>query len=152
MIRGIRRTSFLMVRQPIPFVGCRGIGFLARRMEQWPRQVGRTTAARYMAQVIRMLEEIGTGGSGFRFLFAAFLRSMAEYVEPSKALEELSDDMTAVGDRWMEFAVVGARICKNRLPDDDAYAQAAEIVKDCAEREKAVFRCLAGMPLKAVAS
>ncbi|HBA86351.1 MAG TPA: peptidase [Verrucomicrobia bacterium] len=152
MIRGARRTSFLMIRQPIPFVGCPGIGFLARRMEQWPRRVGSMTAARYMAQVIRMLEEIGTGGSGFRFLFAAYLRTMAGCVEPAKELKILSDELTDIGDRWMEFAVVGARICKDRLQDEAAYAQAAEILRDCAVREKTAFRRLAKLPLKAIRS
>jgi len=40
--------------------------------------MGKRDAALNLAQVIRMLEEIGTGGAGFRFIYGAFLQEAAE--------------------------------------------------------------------------
>ena len=66
-------------------------------MRKWPVKLGEKQAALNLGQVIRMLEEIGTGGAGFRFIYAAFLQESAEILN-KPWLNDLSIEMTAIGD------------------------------------------------------
>jgi len=137
----IRETCRRMVDVPVPLFGVRGIRYLAKRVEHWPRQLGEKRARANVANVVRMQEEIGTGGAGFRFLYAAFLQEAATALG-RPALTDLSAQLTAIGDRWREFAVLGAQVCKGRENDPKAYGKLAELLRDCAEREQRVFRDL----------
>jgi len=135
---GIKDVTGVMLA-PMPLIGVRGIRFLAGQVESWPRRFGDRRAALYLGQLIRMQEEIGTGGGGFRFIFAAFLQESADILG-DEALREFSVEMLAIGDRWREFAVLGARCCKGRGEGAETYRQMAAIIRDCGSREAAFFR------------
>ncbi|MCK5323177.1 MAG: BtrH N-terminal domain-containing protein [Desulfobulbaceae bacterium] len=136
--KAIVKVAKLMIRTPVPIIGVRGIRFLANRLERWPMKLGDKKAAFYLGQLVRMQEEIGTGGGGFRFIYAAFLQECSALLA-EESLTGLSGKMTAAGDRWREFAVIAARICKGRAEKDDTYAAMADIIRDCAERERRIF-------------
>jgi hypothetical protein len=136
--QGIKEVSRAMTALPVPLIGVRGIRFLARRLEVWPRKLGHRQASRYLGQLIRMQEEIGTGGAGFRFMFAAFLQEAKPVLEEER-LAACSQEMTAIGDRWRAFAARAARHCKSRSSVPDDYAQLAEILHECAAREEALY-------------
>lgn len=136
--KGLKEIAFNMTRIPFPLVGVRGIRYVAKQVEKWPQTLGPKQAARYLGQVIRMQEEIGTGGAGFRFLFASFLQEAAEILSRPQ-LMQLSHDVTAVGDRWREFALLGARLIKGRTESEDVYPQLAGILRNCAEQEERIF-------------
>jgi hypothetical protein len=53
---------------------------------------------------------------------------------------ELSAEMTAIGDRWRQFAVSGARNCKGRARPEDSYAAMAMTLRECADREASLYR------------
>jgi hypothetical protein len=127
-----------MLDTPIPFIGVRGIRYLANRLERWPEKLGDKMARANVGHVIRMQEEIGTGGAGFRFLYAAFLQEAAD-VLARPALKDISQRLTEVGDRWREFAVLGARLCKNKETGPSVYQQLAELLRQCADGEQKVF-------------
>ena len=137
--RGMREVGRTMLKAPLPLIGVKGIRQLARQVERWPDKLGREKALLYLGQVIRMQEEIGTGGAGFRFIYAAFLQQAADVLVMPR-LRELSAEMTAIGDRWRMFAVSGARNCKGRARPGDAYPAMAAIVRECADREAALYR------------
>ena len=88
-----------------------------------------------------MQEEIGTGGGGFRFIYAAFLQEAAELLDRPR-LHELSLELTGIGDRWREFAQLGARRCKGRGEEETSYPSLAGILRDCADREEQLFKAL----------
>ena len=138
IIRGIRKTAKDMLTIPVPMFGIAGIRFLARRMRKWPVRLGEKSAVLNLGQVIRMLEEIGTGGAGFRFIYAAFLQESAEVLQ-KPWLNDLSKEMTGVGDQWREFAVMAARFFKNRDKGQITYGQLADRLMDIADREEKVF-------------
>jgi hypothetical protein len=94
-----------------------------------------------MGQVVRMLEEIGTGGAGFRFIYAAFLQEAARELN-QPWLNDVSKEMTEVGDRWREFALIAGRIFKNRAGQEENYVAASEVLWDIADREEKIFRKL----------
>jgi hypothetical protein len=130
-----------MLEIPIPFFGVKGIRLLARKMRNWPEKLGEKKAALYMGQVVRMLEEIGTGGAGFRFMYAAFLQEAARELN-QPWLNDMSMEMTEAGDRWREFGTIAGRIFKNRAGQEDSYIAASEILMDIADREEKIYRRL----------
>jgi hypothetical protein len=138
---GIREVTGRMVRAPVPIIGVRGIRMLSRRLEQWPQRLGEPRAILYLGHLIRMQEEIGTGGGGFRFMYAAFLQEAASILGEPR-LQELSRELTEVGDRWREFALFSARLCKGRSGAGASWPSLALLLKECAEREEAIFHRL----------
>jgi hypothetical protein len=142
VIRGLRHVCRMMRQRAFPLVGVRGIRFLAGQVEGWPRRLAPRVAAQYLAQLVRMQEEIGTGGAGFRFIFAAFLQEAAPLLdEPS--LVERSRELTAIGDRWRDLAVLAARGCKGRDPDSGLFPAMAALLRECAGGEERLFAALA---------
>jgi hypothetical protein len=139
--KGIREVYRMMIRTPVPLIGVKGIRLLAMKVRGWPEKHGKRKAKLYLGHTIRMQEEIGTGGGGFRLMYAAFLQEAAGILG-NPALLDVSKKMTAIGDRWREFALFGARICKDRSLDGDNYDLLTDILLDCADREAALFRTL----------
>jgi len=136
--QGLAAVCRTMLRTPVPFLGVRGIAFLADRLEKWPKKLGDESALLHLGQLIRMQEEIGTGGGGFRFMYAAFLQEAAE-LTGLRPLLQMSERMTLVGDTWRRFAVAGARLCKGRARPGDTYGELARILRECARTEKEIY-------------
>jgi hypothetical protein len=137
--KGIREVCRRMLNSPGPFLGIRGIRYLAGRIPKWSPKMGEERALLYVGQLIRMQEELGTGGAGFRFMYGAFLQEAAELLSMPR-LVELSKTMTQVGDRWRKMAVIGGRICKKRASADDTYEAMGELLLACADGEAEVYR------------
>jgi hypothetical protein len=135
-----------MLTIPLPMFGVGGIRYLAKNMRKWPSKMGKKAAALNLAQVIRMLEEIGTGGAGFRFIYAAFLQECAAQLN-QPLLNETSVEMTAIGDAWCNFAWQAARCFKNRDNGSVTYDGLADLLVDIADREEKVFSTLRTMKL-----
>ena len=136
--RSIRATMHRMLHAPLPFIGVAGIRTLARRIRRLRGDDPRY-ARLFVHQVIRMQEEIGTGGGGFRFMYASFLQEAAEQLQ-QPVLVEAAELMTAAGDQWREFALQGARLGKEGGEAD--YEALAKTLEDCAQREQDAFRRL----------
>jgi hypothetical protein len=141
IIKAIKETCFSMLSVPFVCAGVRGIRFLSRRLAKWPDRMGAKKASRYLGSVIRMQEEIGTGGAGFRFIYAAFLQECAHLFE-EEAFNTISDELTETGDQWREFARLGARNCKARASAEESYERLGAILADCADREEAIYKQL----------
>lgn len=140
--KGIKAVTNVMVKTPVPIIGVRGMRFLANRLERWPERLGEKKALLCLGQLVRMQEEIGTGGAGFRFIYAAFLQEAATTLQDDR-LRELSLKMTAIGDVWREFAVIAARHCKGRAGENETFGTLANIIRECATLEEALYRELA---------
>lgn len=146
IIRGIQKTAKDMLTIPLPMFGVKGIRFLAKKLRRWPEKYGQKLAALNLSQVIRMLEEIGTGGAGFRFIYAAFLQESAEILD-MPWLNEVSRDMTEIGDAWREFAGQAGRHFKNRNNESISYDSLADMLMAIADREEKVFQKLRSVRL-----
>ncbi|MEN8168257.1 MAG: BtrH N-terminal domain-containing protein, partial [Pseudomonadota bacterium] len=66
-------------RSPVPIAGVNGIRRVARRIEKLTDAEPRY-ANLFLGHIVRMQEEIGTGGGGFRFMYAAFLQEAAAII------------------------------------------------------------------------
>ena len=134
--RAIKKTVRTMLG-PVPIIGVRGIHMLANKVAKL--DPADKLSLNYAGHIVRMQEEIGTGGGGFRFLYAAFLQEAAQITGIAE-LRVLSERMNEIGDGWREFALKAARMIKGREPF--APKQLAEMLHGQAEREKEFFRAL----------
>lgn len=138
IIKGIEHTCKDMLKIPFPYAGLNGIKTLAKHMKKWPDKLGNRKAKLYLGQVVRMQEEIGTGGAGFRFLYAAFLQEASKILNKPQ-LNDISGQMTAVGDLWREFGISAGRIFKDRYPGDNPYSEISELLIKIKNEEEKTF-------------
>lgn len=140
----IQRNIRIMTKAPLPFIGIRGI----RRMGQQLVKLERNAVQReqylplYLGHIVRMQEEIGTGGAGFRFVYAAFLRESSKILD-SAPLKEAATAMTEAGDHWRLFALRASKMCKGREKMDTVLL--ADILNGCADREVLAWKKLAAI-------
>lgn len=134
----IRKTCRAMLRTPVPLIGVRGIGLLARAIRRLPVDDAHKTGL-FIGHIVRMQEEIGTGGAGFRFLYAAFLQEAADLLN-QPALRDLADQLVCIGDQWREWALLCARMLRGREPLQPALL--ADHLESIAQAERAFFRQL----------
>ncbi|MEP6832168.1 MAG: BtrH N-terminal domain-containing protein [Gemmatimonas sp.] len=133
--RAIKFTTGMMLHTPLPIIGVRGIRLVARKIEKLnPTEAKRNKLL--LGHIVRMQEEIGTGGAGFRFLYSAFLQEAAQ-VTGDAVLAESAKELTAAGDQWRAFALACARMCKDREPMD--YKKLADMLQQCAAMEMLVY-------------
>lgn len=136
VLAAIRKNCRIMLG-PIPVVGIRGMRFLARKIRALSSDSPDSKA--FIGHVIRMQEEIGTGGAGFRFLYAAFLQEAAELTNRPQ-LRHLADELALIGDGWRAFALATARMVKGRDAMDPA--RLADLLAGRADAEAAFFSAL----------
>lgn len=137
--QGIEQACHYMLKIPFPPFGVKGIRFLAARLQHYPEKVGERRSVLYLGNIIRMQEEIGTGGAGFRFIYAAFLQEAAELLN-NRELARLSQELTRIGDLWRNFAFNAGRVCKNRAVNNVSYHELSEMLLQCAAAEEIFFR------------
>ncbi len=138
---GLKETCHRMLRIPrvVSVFGSQAIAHLGRRIARWPAEVGERQARQWLAGVVRMQEEIGTGGAGFRYLFAAFLQEVGR--RPAfAAVGPLAQQVTAIGDEWRAFALQASRRARGRESED--WATLGDRVVALAQAERAVFEAL----------
>jgi hypothetical protein len=141
----VRKNAKMMLKTPVPIAGIRGIRQLAKHISKL-ENLDRRYAKLFLGHIVRMQEEIGTGGAGFRFIYASFLQEVGNLIA-SPVLKEASEMMTSVGDQWREFslmAVTAIRRKKGETVDFDALAEKLESVADA---EAAVYVKLLGEKL-----
>ncbi len=147
---GIKQTTFFMLQPPVPWFGVKAIYTLAQKIEKYPQKLTPRQAQLYLGNIIRMQEEIGTGGGGFRFLYAAFLQEAGQYTGNNDLLE-LSQAYTQIGDKWRNFAFESARVFKQRTNNSDpkAYTNLKELLFEIGDHEKSFFQSLKKVNMKA---
>jgi hypothetical protein len=141
IVRGIKRNVRDMLHIPGPIAGVSGIRFMGNRIKKWRDKMGERKAGLYLAQLVRMQEEIGTGGGGFRFIYGAFLQQSYAYI-PNDALPEISKEFTKAGDLWRTAAVQAAGIYKGRLGSQADFNQMGDYLIEIAGVEKQAFTAL----------
>lgn len=144
--KGIKRNVRDMLYIPGPIAGVSGIGFTSRKIRGWREKLGVKKAGLYLGQIVRMQEEIGTGGGGFRFLYAAFLEEASSYSNNDELLK-ISGDFTKSGDLWRAAAIQMAGIYKGRLSEQKDFDQTADMLLEIEELEKAAFKKLSKVKL-----
>jgi len=138
--KAIKKTCSDMLA-PVPIVGVRGMRMVANDILKWHKKLGVVKANHNLANMIRMQEEIGTGGGGFRFVFAAFLQEASEVLQNNE-LAALSTEMVAIGDKWRDFALEASRVVKKRSNTANVYEVLSNQLKELSYLEEAFFKKL----------
>lgn len=139
--RALKRTVNMMTRFPIRLVGVGAIRSLAKRIATLDAKNADVRWQRlYVGNIVRMQEEIGTGGGGFRFMYAAFLQEAGENLD-SPLLLEASMAMTAAGDAWRQFALSCAHFARKR--EGVGLSLLAEKLRECARLEALAYEAMA---------
>lgn len=146
IVSGIKKTCNQMLTIPFSMFGVKGIRFMARQVAKYPTKMNLRKASLFAGQIVRAQEEIGTGGAGFRYMYAAFLQESAKYLQQDW-LNDMSKEMTAIGDMWRDFATTTARIVKNRENPGEGYKMVSEKLLAIADREEVFFKKLAKIKL-----
>ncbi|MDF2456637.1 MAG: hypothetical protein K0R51_2630 [Cytophagaceae bacterium] len=141
---GIKRNVRDMLYIPGPVVGVAGIKYTANKIKKWRDKLGIKQAGTYLAQLVRMQEEIGTGGGGFRFMYGAFLQQAHAY-HPNDTLLSVADEFTKAGDLWRSAAVQAAGIYKGRLGTQQDFNTMGDYLLEIAEIEKKAFKELSNI-------
>ncbi|HTN07535.1 BtrH N-terminal domain-containing protein [Agriterribacter sp.] len=138
IITGIKRNVRHMLYAPGNIAGISGIRYTAKKIKKWRDTLGLQKSRSYLAQLVRMQEEIGTGGGGFRFIYAAFLQQAYAY-HPVDELMDISKQFTRAGDLWRDAAIQASGIYKGRLTEQQDYNVMGDFLLDIAELEKKAF-------------
>ncbi len=138
---GIKRNVNQMLRIPGRFAGVRGIRYTGEKIKKWRDKLGLQKAGLYLAQLVRMQEEIGTGGGGFRYIYAAFLQEAHVYLQQDELLE-ISKLFTQAGDLWRTAAVQAAGIYKGRIGSQEDFNLMGDYLIEISVLEKEAFLAL----------
>jgi len=140
--KGINKACFNMLNLPVPFLGVKGIRFFAKKIIDWPKLARDTEHLSHEIMKINiLLEDQGTGGAGFRFIYATFLQQVAEKINKPE-LTDLSRQLMEIGDGWRELSLFAARIGKNRDLGPEKIKQLSDMIMDRAYVEEKFFKTL----------
>jgi hypothetical protein len=139
--KGIKKTVYEMIKVPFPLIGVKGLRWMGRDLKKWPKKHGDDKASFYLGQVLRMAEDFGTGGAGFRFIYGDFLKEAGEKFNHAGLLEA-SEMMGKTANRWREFTYIGARNCKNRSKPEEDYGMLGNMMIEIAGMEEQVYKKL----------
>ncbi|MDR2790956.1 MAG: BtrH N-terminal domain-containing protein [Campylobacteraceae bacterium] len=139
--QAVSKTVFMMLKTPLPIIGVWGMKTLAKKIAslKTATEGDKHFAKMFITQVIRMQEEIGTGGGGFRFMYASFLQESSKLLN-SSLLAEASNIMSEAGDKLRFFALKGAKIVKNQDEFNPEYL--SRLFKECALLENSAYKLL----------
>lgn len=139
IVKGIKYACFNMLNIPIPFLGARGIRYFAKKLPAWPKLV---RDEEHLSDEIMMinvlLEERGTGGGGFRFMYAAFLQESSKILN-KPALNDIAEQMMDNGDEWRMISIFAGKIGRNRELDHAHLQELAGMIERRADVEKQLF-------------
>jgi len=136
--KAIKKNAKSMLT-PFPFAGIKGMKRLAKKIVKLDKTDSKFIQL-FLTHIVRMQEEIGTGGGGFRFLYAAFLKEAKEYDLNNKILDEASTLLLKSGDTLREFAL----LCVNgsRNIDKLDLEKISEKLIEAASYEEEAFKIL----------
>ena len=139
LIRKAIRKNAKQMLAPLFFVGVKGIRTVAKQIEKLVNHPEEKYKRLYLGHIVRMQEEIGTGGAGFRYLYAYFLEQAADIcLEPK--FKQASEQMTEIGDMWRQFAGLCVKQCKK--PSAQGFLETADFLRMIADREEALWKSL----------
>ncbi|QIW16754.1 peptidase [Pasteurellaceae bacterium RH1A] len=140
LVRKAIRKQAKQMLAPLFFVGVKGIRTIAKQIEKLGKSKQSDKYKKlYLGHIVRMQEEIGTGGAGFRYLYAYFLEQASQICQ-DPALKTASEHMTQIGDQWRQFASLCVKQC--RKPSAEGYQEVATFLRGIAEQEEKLWQGL----------
>lgn len=143
IVAGIKKASYNMIKLPVPFVGVKGIRKFAKKVRTW-HSIARDIdhLSHEIMRINILLEDQGTGGAGFRYLYATFLQQAAARLHEDN-LKDMSKRMMLIGDNWRNISYFAAKAGKNRDLGPERLNELSEMINARADEEYQFFSDLA---------
>jgi len=127
----ITKTTKSMLYSPIKNLGVKGINHFANEIVKWPKMFpSETTLFRQLYEVSYiMMEEDGTGGGLFRYLYSRFLKEVGELLG-NKELIDLSQRYHQAGQNWTTIAKLIRETPKNPTNVHETRKALLEVAKE----------------------
>jgi hypothetical protein len=136
---GIKGTTYNMLKLPIPFLGVKGIRRFADKIVDWPKYTkDEDFLADKIFRITIFLEDQGTGGAGFRFLYASFLQEASKVLNNPR-LNDMSKEMMKIGDGWRDVSLASAKIAKQRDFSREKLMEIGDLLRERADLEESFF-------------
>jgi len=132
------RANYRNMMQPIfPMIGIKGIRYLGKQIIKLEKHKDRERyLPLYLTHIIRMQEEVGSGGAGFRFVYASFLQEAGQLLN-NETLLKASKDLTDAGDEWRRFALRATKMVRGR--EEMNLHALSDVLNGVADKEAAVW-------------
>jgi hypothetical protein len=134
----LKKNAWWMSQIPVGCIGSTGFKHTANHIRKWREKLGPKQGGLNLGQIVRMQEEIGTGGGGFRFIYAAFLEQAAEILQDER-LSRLSEQVTKSGDLLRSSAVRMAAVYKGRKTEQQHFNEVADGFEAVGALEQEIF-------------
>lgn len=136
---GMKKTVFNMLKIPMPFLGVKGIRRFGDKIVDWPKYArDGEQLAHNIFMITTMLEDQGTGGAGFRYIYASFLREVATILDDA-VFNEYARQMMEIGDDWRNISLFASRIAKQRELGKSKLEEMGELIHKNADQEYRFF-------------
>ena len=138
--KSIKRVLFMMLQPMFPYYGILGMKTFARMVKRLQKNPDIKAVRGLFYHIVLFQEEVGTGGGGFRYMYAAFLREAYDLLKIPELLEA-SKKFVAIGDKWRLAASSCGKFIQGKTDEVDLN-KTAGIYLDCARAEKEVYLLL----------
>ncbi len=139
ILDGIKEAAKYMVKMPVPFIGIKGMRMFGKKIVDWPKLArDEDHLSHHVMDICANLEEKGTGGAGFRFMYATFLQEASKVTNNDK-LSEFSTRMMENGDKWREFSLFAAKMGKKHEFGADKFKELQDRIFERADVEEKLF-------------
>jgi len=139
VLKGIRQAARNMLKLPIPFIGIRGIRMFSKKVVSWPDYARNSDQLSHEIMKIHiLLEEQGTGGGGFRFMYATFLQEASKTSQQTgfiRFVQEYDGQRRQV----REISVFAARIGKKPRFRGNRLQELSAMITQRADEEEKLF-------------
>ena len=139
--KSIKTATFQMTKIPYSYIGTKGLKKMGKVVENYKTTLSPKQASLHLGHLIRMQEEIGTGGGGFRFIYAAYLQKAAKYWDIDE-IHEASELFSQSGDTLRNFAMQCAGLYKGRLTSQEEFNRAGDFLRSVSDIEHEAFQKL----------
>jgi hypothetical protein len=136
---GIKSATYNMLKIPMPFLGIKGMRRFADKIVDWPKYArDNDQLADKIYKICVFIEDQGTGGGAFRFIYASFLQEASKILDNPK-LNDLSKKIMEIGDGWRELAFAATRVAKSRDFSKERLMELGSLIRQKADMEEPFF-------------
>jgi len=139
--KALKKTAKMMLKTPVPIAGIRGIRYLAKHIKKLQKKDKRY-AKLFLGHIVRMQEEIGTGGAGFRYIYASFLQESSALMDGGDFLADASKQMSSVGDEYRQFALLIAKAIRSKKSENIDFDVIGDKLLEIADQESLVYKMI----------
>ena len=134
-IAGLKEACNNMMSIPIHYFGVKGIHYFANHLRKWEKKYTLETINYNLLWYYRLIEQAGTGGAGYRYIYSDFLKEAAALMQ-SEVLDECGTLIHIAADYWRQFTVNCNRFINKQ---GITLNEMADIVDEAANYEMRTF-------------